>query len=343
MLKHLPQVWRSLAIVLALIPSVAVCQTGNLSVSGNVRDELTREPIAGAQVELKAASAGKGDGSAISGRVGDFQFNGLASGSYVISVEREGYQSIQLEIGLAGSSQSPIVVSLRRLDTNVPHAPGNSVSVHELSRPAKAREAYDKGVELLTSANPDYDRALAHLQRAVKECPTYYEAFAEMGIAEFQLGNSAGAEKSLRKSLELSGNQYPKALFLLADLLNRLGRFADAEPIAAQMIASEPSSSQGAQGHYELARALDGQRRASEAEANATKALEMQPDDPKISLLLGNIHIQERNYAAAIRDFDRYLRVAPQGPQSDLVRKGRERIQKALYAEEARTQKPSLP
>lgn len=336
--NYLPQVWRSLAIALVLMPSAAVCQTGNLTVSGSVRDELTQEPIAGAQVELKAVSAGKGDGSAISGRTGDFQFNGLASGNYMISVERDGYQSMQLEIGLVGSSRSSVILTLRRLDTNAPPAPDGSVSAQELSRPAKAREAYDKGVGALTRANPDYDRALAHFQRAIKECPTYYEAFAEMGIVEFQLGNSAAAEKSLRRSLELSGNQYPKALFLLADLLNRLGRFTDAEPIAVQMIASEASS---AQGHYELARALDGQKRPSEAEANAAKALEMRPDDPKISLLLGNIHIQERNYAAAIRDFDRYLRVAPQGPQSDLVRKGRERIQKALYAEDARTHNPS--
>lgn len=53
--------------------------------------------------------------------------------------------------------------------------------------------------------------------------------------------------------------------------------------------------------------------------------------------MLGNIHIQERKYAAVVKDFDAYLKLDPAGPQSDQVRAAAAQALKAL----ATTQNPA--
>jgi hypothetical protein len=57
-----------------------------------------------------------------------------------------------------------------------------------------ARDAFAKGAEILTRPSPDYGRAIAQFQRAIKQFSSYYEAYTEMSIAQFRLGDSQGAE-----------------------------------------------------------------------------------------------------------------------------------------------------
>lgn len=343
-LMRIREAWLFFAIPLCLIPSAAVSQTGKVSLTGELRDESSNAPMSGVSIHLLGNTQEDAVPTAITDAAGRYRFLGVASGAYTIVIEVEGYLPVrqpveELNGTASGSREIHLDIYARKAATaGMVASTDASVDVHELHVPEKARGAFNKGMSLL--AKSDLSGSVAQFQRAIREYPDYYEAYAEMGVAEFHLGNSGAAEESLRKSLQLSGNKYATALFLLSDLLNRLGRFVDAEPFAEQMITNEASS---ARGYYEMARALDGQKRASEAEANANKAVELQPDDPNVSLLLGNIHIQEHKYAAAVHDFDRYLRLAPVGPQSDLVRKGRERIEKALYAEQTRGQSPSLP
>jgi hypothetical protein len=54
------------------------------------------------------------------------------------------------------------------------------------------------------------------------------------------------------------------------------------------------------------------------------------PDNPPVYLLLANIHIQRKDYAALLRDLDDYLRLAPFGPEADQARKTREHVQSLL-------------
>jgi len=56
-----------------------------------------------------------------------------------------------------------------------------------------------------------------------------------------------------------------------------------------------------------------------------------------VLLVLGNIYLQQHDYVAAVRDFDEYLRLAPSGPQSDLVRNSRDRVQRVLDRQQSST------
>ena len=100
----------------------------------------------------------------------------------------------------------------------------------------------------------DYRGAIAQFQLAIKDFPTYYEAYAEEGNAHYQLQEIGPAEEALRKSVELSSGQYADAMFTLAAILTDTKRYPDAETTARKGISVDSSSWRGP---FELARALN--------------------------------------------------------------------------------------
>ena len=73
-----------------------------------------------------------------------------------------------------------------------------SISAHQLSVPHKAHDEFEKGMTLIYLKS-DYRGAIAQFQLAIKDFPTYYEAYAEEGSAYYQLQEVAPAEEALQK------------------------------------------------------------------------------------------------------------------------------------------------
>jgi len=212
-------------------------------------------------------------------------------------------------------------------------------TAHELSAPPKARDAYSKGLGMMGS-NPDYKAAIGQFQRAIGIFPDYYESYAAEGFCYLSLGDAPSAEKAARKSIELSSGKYPQALFLLASILNRENQFAEAEATARQATALDATDWQG---HFELARALSALNRPQEAEPEAIRARDLNPQNPRAFLLLANIHGQLGNNAAILEDLNGYLKIAPPGPMTDAVRKNRDQLQKSIQNAQAQPQPQAQP
>jgi tetratricopeptide (TPR) repeat protein len=77
-----------------------------------------------------------------------------------------------------------------------------------------------------------------------------------------------------------------------------------------------------------------------EAEAVATKASLLNPNNAKTYLVLGNIHIQQRKYEAVVKDFDAYLKLDPSSPMSDQVRASEAQARKALASAPPASSRP---
>jgi tetratricopeptide (TPR) repeat protein len=200
----------------------------------------------------------------------------------------------------------------------------NPVSEHELSIPKKARESFDKGIQLVVQKS-DYRGAIAQFTRAISQYPSYYEAYAAMGLAQSKIGDQAEAEKSLQQSIGLSQEKFAQAMLDLASIFNSKNRFSEAEPLLRKAVSLDASSWRG---QYELAVSLRGQKRYSDAVASATAARDLKPDNPQIYLLLYNLHIQTDNFPAALADTEAYLKLVPDGALSDRVRKLQDQIRK---------------
>jgi TolA-binding protein len=334
--------WARHAIGIALIAMAGVLPASSQApspqhyqIQGTVRDEAN-QAVPDVRVQLRAPG-GPEVNHVQTQDDGEFQFNDLASGDYMIEVQADGYEPTKKAVTLSRESLSGVNFRIARpVRISSGDSAGAVVSVHRLGAPRKAQDEYEKGL-LLASGKLDYRGAIVEFDRAIKDFPAFYEAYAQEGSAYIMLHNFNDAEAALRKSVELSSGKYPDALFMLAGLLNDSRRFSDAEHFARQLADLDSASWRG---HYQLARALMGLKNPDDAEKSAVKASEAKPDNPDIYLVLGNIHIALRDYDALTNDLNTYLKLAPSGPGAAQARKTLEQIRDSSKKQEGAAGEP---
>jgi tetratricopeptide (TPR) repeat protein len=300
------------------------------SVGGTLRDGVSHRALENILVTLKLFT-GPVANTAYTRTNGDFQFDSLPRGDYILEINARDYDSVRETITISDGSRMGISIFLNPTAAKAAPsaAPSNSqmsISAHQLSVPHKAHDEFEKAMSLIY-LKADYRAALAQFQLAIRDFPTYYEAYAEQGGAYYQLKDLGHSEESLQKAIDLSAGQYADALFTYAAILTDTKRFAEAETTARRAISVDSTSWRG---HFELARALTALKRPEDAAKSAEKSRDLMPDNPPVYLLLANIHIQTKDYAALTRDLDDYLRLSPTGPEADQARSTRERAQTAL-------------
>jgi tetratricopeptide (TPR) repeat protein len=292
---------------------------------GTVRDDHDQHEMENIRVDLKQATGIPINTTFTRGN-GEFEFSGLSSGNYIVEIMVQDYEPYRETFTLFNSSRRGMSIFLRRPMTVVSTNSSGAISAHELSVPHKAHDEFEKGLTLLYSKS-DYRGAITEFQRAIKDFPNFYEAYAQEGNAYSYLGEVGPAEGAMRKSIELSSSRYPDAFFLLSELLNNTKRYSEAEALSRQGVALDASSWHG---HFEMARALTALKRPEEAQKSAIQARDLKPDNPPVYLVLANIHIQLRDYEALLKDLDSYLKLVPTGPGADQARKTRENLQAAM-------------
>ncbi|HTS13509.1 MAG TPA: carboxypeptidase regulatory-like domain-containing protein [Candidatus Limnocylindrales bacterium] len=313
--------------LLAALPSTAQIENGDHIIVGTVRDSASHQPVAGARIELVVGGAKLAAPPTSSNTEGEFELS-AHKGDFFVHAEMAGYVTAEVKVSVGPAQETDVEIELRReapRDSSA-SAPPEAISAHQLSVPGKARESFEKGMSLVGSKK-DYSSAASEFQSAITAYPAYYEAYAELGVARYYLGDARAAEDALRKSVALSDGKYSYALLDLAELLNNTARFGDAEPVARQAVALDASASRA---YYELARAQFGLKRPVDAEQSASKCRDLNPDYPLVYLTLANIHIALRNYAAVLIDLDSYLKLTPDGPTSDQVRHTRAQVARTL-------------
>ena len=312
--------------LLFLIPSICFSQGPmRKSLSGYIREEGSGHLIIGARIELQNAM-GTPIGSAYSDGNGAYEFDDIGGGDCYVLVQHDGYDSFRQFVRPDGSGHVYKDVFLRPVNADSNPKSINPVSEHQLSIPRKARESFDNGIQLIVEKS-DYRGAVAQFAKAIAKYPSYYEAFAAMGLAQEKMGDAKGAEEALRKSVELSAEKYPQAMIDLASMLNGQKRFLEAEPLLRKVIALDASTWRGP---FELAVALGGQNRFSEALTSASAARDLKPENPQVYLLLYNLHIHLDDFKAALSDTENYLKLTPDGATADRVRRMQEQVRKAL-------------
>jgi tetratricopeptide (TPR) repeat protein len=281
---------------------------------GNILYTTDDQPAEQASVELWA-STGTPVATTMTSWGGEFHFAELAAGEYLISVDKTGCEPLWEKVQVPLTAKR-ITLRLKRKSG----ADESPVSVRELSIPPKARIALRDGINLLKS---DLPRAMANLQRAIALFPDYYEAYHVIGMADLMMDRPADAEQAFRRSIDLSNRSYVRPLLALGAVLCDEERFGEAESAIREGLELDDTPWIG---HLLLARALFGLDRWNEAEKNANAAILRQPDVSDAYLLLANIHVRQKNAAAAVEDLDVFLKLEPDGAISDQARKVREEM-----------------
>ena len=212
--------------------------------------------------------------------------------------------------------------------------PNSTVSLRELSIPAKALRAFQQGLDSLAMKDPA--GSVPQFQRAIREFAGYYEAYDRMAAAYLKLWRIPEAEEAFRKSIELSGGRYAHPLLALGAILDGQRKFAEAASVVRQGLQLEPDSWTG---HYYLGMALFGLNRLQDAEKSAREALSRNADFPNAQLLLADIHLRRQDYRAVLADLDKYLKLVPQGETSEWAKSVRESAYRRIVASESGTQR----
>jgi Tfp pilus assembly protein PilF len=333
LLRRLPVFFLLLA--LGVLPGGAQNTPGRraiFSVGGSIRDDTDHRDLENITVTLKQLT-GTIVNTVYTRGNGDFEFDGLGNGEYVIEISAKDYERVQQTVTISGASRMGLSIFLSRTGKAANPPLQLSISAHQLSVPHKAHDEFEKGMSLIYMKS-DYRAAIPLFQLAIKDFPTYYEAYAEEGNAYYQLEEMGPAEEALQKAVDLSSGQYADAMFTLAAIMTDTKRFKEAETISRRGISVDSSSWRGP---FELARALNALKQPEEAEKTAQQSRDLMPDNPPVYLLLANIHIQRKDYPALLRDLDDYLRLAPLGPEADQARKTRERVQAIVNAPKDQT------
>jgi len=299
-----------------------------VSIDGYVRDAASHSPIPSAQVVLMSSN---GNASSIhfSDVNGEFGMPAM-DGDYFLVIKKMGYETTQMNVSVVAGHSPRLEVELSKVEPERTPSSSQKISTHQLSAPGNARDAYEKGMAL--KGKMDYPGALAQFEHAIKLYPSFYEAYAEMGVVQYILGDSTAAEESVQKSIDLSSHKYPEAIFYLAGIFNITKRFEGAESLAREGLTLDDASWRG---QLELAKALFGMKRSAEAEQCASKSRDLNPNNPPTYIVLADIHISLHQYASALQDTDAYLKLDSNGPASKQVRAMHDKLESALQRAQA--------
>ena len=171
------------------------------------------------------------------------------------------------------------------------------------------------------------EESLPLMQLVVTVVPGFYEAYFHMGIAYDQMQKPVEAEAALRKSIATSEEKFPHAFIALASLMTNQQKPAEAEAFARRGLEIDATIWLG---QYEMGRALMALNRPQEAEKYVAESVRLHNDFPPAYLQLANIHMRMKNQTALLGDLNAFLRLDPNGPQSERARKMRDSIQLEL-------------
>jgi tetratricopeptide (TPR) repeat protein len=312
-------------ISIPVIPQNVFAQDA-VSLTGTIYSEKSKRPIDQATVRL-CDTGGNLIEQTITTDSGQFDFRGIRRSNYILTVDAPGYLSDTLHVELSFTSDRGISVYLRP-NASDPAAvfSAANISAHEMSMPQKARDLLASGEKKLYSdKNPK--AGLVDFQQAVSVAPTFYEVYYQIGMAYLTLGTRDEAEKSFRKSIEVSNDKYGEPVIGLASLLIDTGDLPQSEKMIRHGLELSPNDWFG---YYQLGRILFTENKVAEAQKSAEQARSLAPNAAIVYRLLSNIHLSQKNYPALVEDLDAYIKLDPDSPAGVRAKEIRNQVQENI-------------
>ena len=254
---------------------------------------------------------------------GKFNFDGLVPSIYVLTIEGQGLKPYSkfIDISVAKMSNELITVVPDRASPGGAAAPSGTFNALDADIPAPAKKEYDaakKSVE-----QKDADAAVKQYRKAIQLYPKYSAAYLDLGLLHLEMGKFDDAQSELQSANELNPNN-PGGFLALGALLNKQKKFDDAEKALSHGLELNPDV---AEGQYELAKTYWASGKWQESEPHAVKAVALAPNMAPPHVLLGNIALRKQDTASAVKEFQEYLRLEPNGPMAGGVKQMIEKIE----------------
>lgn len=283
----------------------------------NARDSQGR-PLADARVELRDMQYGQVVKSGYTNPAGILELNGLAFGSYDVSIAK-GLNEVteRTDIRALGAA-----LSVQLGDGGDPSVGGkSSVSVAQFKVPGKARKELNKAREAL--ADRKVEEAEKHLAKALEIYPKYADALTTRAIIKMDQNQLEAAATDLVEALQYDPAN-PTTYFVYGANFNMQSKFDQAIESLERGVALDPT---GWQGYFELGKANVGKQNYKQALKYLEKAqAAVNFEYPPIHLVKAHALLALKQYPQAMDELQVFLAKSPQDPSSEEARKTLEQV-----------------
>jgi Tfp pilus assembly protein PilF len=254
---------------------------------------------------------------------GQFTFDGLQNGSYVITIDGgDEYETAREVVEITeyrrGSviARLPIYMTPKKSDKASTGGKVVAAAALDPTVPAEARQHYTAATE--AAQRGDARKAAELFEKAVAVYPKFLAAHEERGVQYLKLGELDKAIEAFRAAIALNENAASAHLRLGEALLER--RTFDGAREHLEKAASLENAS--ARTHLSLGIAYIGLRNLEASEKELRRALELDRGSAVLAhYYLGGIYMAWRQNDRAADELEIYLRDAPKPKDPDRVRK----------------------
>jgi tetratricopeptide (TPR) repeat protein len=303
---------RSLAIctvVLGLVAAPAFAQTGQLK--GKVTDAQGK-PVEGASVTMSMAD-NNSKFQLKTKKGGDYLQIGLPPGNYVITVEKGDLKQTRT-----------VRVTLDMTEANFELRPGGgngAPASKEDAAKAAARltalkTAFAEGAALSNAGK--FDEAVAKFNEVIKEVPKCTECYINIGSVLAQKKDYEGSEAAYKKALELDPNS-ADAYSGLATIYNDQKKFTEAQAMSAEASKRSTGGAGGggsAEQRYNQGVIAWNANDFAKAQEHFAAAVAANPNHGEAHFMLGRAYLNLGKLPEAAKEFETYVKVAPNGPNA---------------------------
>lgn len=295
------------AIAMLAFAADASAQTGMLK--GKVTD-AEGKPIEGATITIQA----KGMASTRTlktNKKGEWVQVGLFPGPYTVTAEKDGMKFV-----------SDLTVSIgENPELDMPLRPAGP-SKEQQEKAAALQKLFDEGVA--ASRAGDFDASIAKFNEAATMAPSCADCYYNMGYAHTQKQEWDKAEAAYKKAVEIKPD-YAEAWNGLANVYNAQKRHDEALA-ASEKAATVGGWTAGAGGGgnanalYNQGVILWNQGKYAEAKVKFEAAAQADPNHQEAIYRLGMAQVNLGDMDGAVKAFENYLKVAPDGKYAEEVK-----------------------
>ncbi len=260
---------------------------------------------------------------------GTFSLSNVPYGQYTVDLEAEGYLP-QREYVDVPPGTGPVMVQFimspappaRTASSKEP-----SVSVATLKVPQEALSEFLTGQR--EAQRQRWKEARAHFEKALQKHPEFPQALRALALLDLVEQQPETALERLRRAVEIDPS-YAEACLMQSQVLNRLGRSAEALEAARKASALRPDlwPAQYELGVAALALGQDSLALEASQKIEATGG----PNVPEAKLLRAGVWLRSSRYTEAKAELVTFLNLAPDHRLAPLARKTLQEVDQKLSA-----------
>jgi tetratricopeptide (TPR) repeat protein len=303
-----------LFMAVAIVPCLSGQENmGRARISGRVVDE-SGTPVPGAAIVVQIA-VGTTKLEGVTDQKGRFAVAGLGSGTWRITASKAGYVEASTELNVSQLKPNPPVDLILKKAAGLQGLQGDKASQGLL----------DEGNALLAQGNTA--GAIALFREFLDKYPDLYQVRLNIAAADVKAGDLDAAEDEYKAVLdkihaahgELANDKTTavRALSGLGDVAARKGDLETSQKFYSEALALSPDDEAAA---YNVGEMLFSNQNVDEAIKYFELAARIKEDWPKPYAKLGYAYLNKGDYAKALENFNRFVALDPDGPETPNIK-----------------------